>query len=895
MVTSTVATLTVRIPPAIVQQPTNLAVALGGSATFTVAAVGDSPLSYQWRFNSTEIPGATGGSYPVTDAEATDAGPYRVVVKNPFGSVTSAVATLTVMIPPLITQQPASLTVTQGQSAAFTVAATGDSPLWYQWRLDGTNILDATNISHTVTNAGAVHAGGYTVVVGSPVGSVTSIVATLTVRIPPTITQQPASLTVRAGYGATFGVGATGDSPLSYQWRFNNTDIPGATSSLYGISAAQLGDAGGYSVVISNAVGVVTSAVASLTVTTVWISQHPQGVSIASGADVVFSVVAEGTGTLQYQWFFNGTTPIAGATDSSLTLPDVQAPNNGTYSVTVSDDLTSLTSSNATLTVLLVRPLITVQPKNTLAAVGGNASFFVEAQGSTPMGFRWRRNNTTITNNDDILIESTRANSTLTMMNVPLAYHSNRFNVVVTNAAGTVVSSNAVLTLFQPPLISLQPTNQIISLGASVTFNAAATGDAPLSYQWRFNGTNIPGATNLSYRINAVQTNNAGSYDWLVTNLVGSVASQVAVLTVIVPPTITVQPQSQTVKAGSNVTFTMSAQGTAPFSYQWRHSGTNLPGATAGVLTLTNIQASHAGDYAAVVANSAGSATSAVATLTVIVPPDRAVRVVNVAATAGGTASLPIELVARGNENALGFSLNFDLTALSFTGVTLGGAASEATLNANTNQLGSGRLGLSLALPWGSTFAEGTQEVVRVSFQVSEDAAGLAIPITFGNLPVYHEVADSEAQTLPATFADGAIAVDQGYEADVTPLPRGNGLVTVTDWVKVGRYSAGLDVATNRLQFQRADCAPRSSLGNGALTISDWVQAGRYAAGLDPLMPAGGRTRPEPRRAGGRTVASTWANQCPSGAVARAGQRERRGIQPELQHECAQLRDQLAG
>jgi hypothetical protein len=64
--------------------------------------------------------------------------------------------------------------------------------------------------------------------------------------------------------------------------------------------------------------------------------------------------------------------------------------------------------------------------------------------------------------------------------------------------------------------------------------------------------------------------------------------------------------------------------------------------------------------------------------------------------------------------------------------------------------------------------------------------------------------------------------------------------VTITDWVLIGRFAAQVDSPTNAAEFQRADCAPRSTLGNGAITVSDWVQAGRYAAGLDPLTPVGG-------------------------------------------------------
>jgi hypothetical protein len=106
------------------------------------------------------------------------------------------------------------------------------------------------------------------------------------------------------------------------------------------------------------------------------------------------------------------------------------------------------------------------------------------------------------------------------------------------------------------------------------------------------------------------------------------------------------------------------------------------------------------------------------------------------------------------------------------------------------------------------------------------------------------EVADTQARRLTATFTGGSVTVGAGggYEADVTPLPNGNNAVTATDWVKVGRYVAGLDAVTNANQFQRADCSPHSTQGDGALTVSDWVQAGRYAAALDSLALVAGPT-----------------------------------------------------
>src|SRR6185436_2542645 len=111
-----------------------------------------------------------------------DAGFYFVVVSNNWGSLTSRVASLSVRVPPSITQQPLSLTITQGSGASFSVSASGDAPLKYQWRLGGTNLSGATSNSYSIANAQPTHGGNYDVVVSNDYGSATSLVAVLTVR-----------------------------------------------------------------------------------------------------------------------------------------------------------------------------------------------------------------------------------------------------------------------------------------------------------------------------------------------------------------------------------------------------------------------------------------------------------------------------------------------------------------------------------------------------------------------------------------------------------------------------------------------------------------------------------------------------------------------------------------
>ena len=141
------------------------------------------------------------------------------------------------------------------------------------------------------------------------------------------------------------------------------------------------------------------------------------------------------------------------------------------------------------------------------------------------------------------------------------------------------------------------------------------------------------------------------------------------------------------------------------------------------------------------------------------------------------------------------------------------------------------------------TWAAGTHEIVKLTFTVNASLAGGTVAtLIFGDSPILREISDATANALPGGYQGGTISVPSGFEADMN----GNGVVSITDWVKVGRIVAGLDVVANGIDFQKADCAGRSTLGNGVLSISDWVQAGRYAAGLDPLTPVGGPTAPNP-------------------------------------------------
>jgi hypothetical protein len=214
----------------------------------------------------------------------------------------------------------------------------------------------------------------------------------------------------------------------------------------------------------------------------------------------------------------------------------------------------------------------------------------------------------------------------LTISNV-LGADKGNYSVVITNVAdGKVTSSSATLTVIDP-LITTQPAGRTNLAGSTATFTVSAAGTTPLGYQWVKNASqyltdtnNISGARTNTLTLTNVAPSDAGTYTVVVTNPAGSVISAPAILTVLVPPAIVAQPQSQTNYFGTTAAFTLGATGSEPLSYQWRKGGNDLLGRTNAALILTNIARRDSGFYAVRVTNICGSALSSNAALLVRVP-----------------------------------------------------------------------------------------------------------------------------------------------------------------------------------------------------------------------------------------------------------------------------------
>jgi hypothetical protein len=179
-----------------------------------------------------------------------------------------------------------------------------------------------------------------------------------------------------------------------------------------------------------------------------------------------------------------------------------------------------------------------------------------------------------------------------------------------------------------PVFFAQQPQSQNIRGGSNVTFQVVTTGIAPFRYQWQRNGTGIPGATESALTLTNVQLSDAADYQVVVSNAFGPAISAPATLIVLVRPVVVEQPQSQTVVAGDDVTFTVSAFGTLPMNYSWRLNGTTITNIllnqTNSSFTLHQVRTNQAGNYAVGITNLAGNASrlSSNAVLTVLADTD---------------------------------------------------------------------------------------------------------------------------------------------------------------------------------------------------------------------------------------------------------------------------------
>ena len=258
---------------------------------------------------------------------------------------------------------------------------------------------------------------------------------------PPVIVTQPTAQTATAGQGATFSVTASSTLPLNYQWRKDGAAITGATSATLTLSNLLSGDAGAYSVAISNSAGTTTSNPATLTVNPAGsapvITAQPTNQTATIGFLAQFSVTATPFLGVTYQWYKNGAA-ISGATGFLYTINNTTSADAGSYTVVVTNGAGSVTSSAATLTVIGsggLAPTISGQPTDQSVAVGFLTFLGVTASGAQPLAYQWYKGGVAIAG----------ATTMFFTVSASQASDAGTYTVVVSNSFGSVTSSAATV------------------------------------------------------------------------------------------------------------------------------------------------------------------------------------------------------------------------------------------------------------------------------------------------------------------------------------------------------------------------------------------------------------------------------------------------------------------
>jgi subtilase family serine protease len=498
--------------PAITLQPVSQTNLAGSTLTFSAAARGTAPLSYQWRTNGVNlvngsvISGATTSNLTLTAINSSYAGNYTLVVSNAYGAITSSVATLTVVLPPTITGSFSNLTLQCGSNVSFAVTAAGTPPFNFQWSLDGTPIPAATNTTLTLTN---VHLPNHlvTLVVTNLYGSLTSN-ALLTVQdtLPPVIS-------------------LNGSNPLLLEY--------GSVFNDPGASANDL-CAGSLAVSVSGVVN--TNAVGTNFLT------YSANDGNGNTASATRTVIVRDTTPPTILWSYTNLT-LAADTNCSVPTPDVtgtnfilardlsspltfsQSPVAGTllsvgtnWIVNVVADPYGNTTyvTNQVIVQDQTPPVIVSQPQNQTNTVGAAAAFSVTATACTPLSFQWFFNSAVL---------AAETNSTLNLPNLGSAAEGNYF-VVVSAAGGASTSSVATLTvnLTAPGIngVAANPNGSFslnltgspgstyvlqatTNLFTSASWLPIATNTLGTNGVWQFNDPQATNFTQQFYRLKLVQ------------------------------------------------------------------------------------------------------------------------------------------------------------------------------------------------------------------------------------------------------------------------------------------------------------------------------------------------------------------------------------------------------
>lgn len=320
---------------------------------------------------------------------------------------------------------------------------------------------------------------------------------------------------------------------------------------------------------------------------------------------------AKGSRPISYQWYRNDFL-LEGKTENVLSSLSAQPEDNGSYFCKVSNNTHAIYTNTVDI-IVLFKPIILINPVSLSASPETTINFEVSVIGSAPLTYTWYKNE---------IFYSTSSSNTL-FINDTKKTDEGIFYVVVSNLIGSVTSLSASLFVYDKLQIVTQPNNLTLNTGQTSAINLSCTGTVPITAQWRKNSIDyrtpiISNGHFFNLDFNNIQLSDEGSYDCVLTNIVGSITSNTSQVYINKAPVFTLQPLSASVHVGDTVTFTTNTSGTAPINYQWiKRDYGSIIGKINNTYAIEDTQLSAGGDYACIASNIVGSVTSEFVSLSV--------------------------------------------------------------------------------------------------------------------------------------------------------------------------------------------------------------------------------------------------------------------------------------